>query len=101
MEILYREDGRFTMKTVSSANSAALAETSFAGQSVWTARRLATVAAAIVVLIICWQVDGVRLSTIFNRATADAFGEAPPRGGFFSLSLFFFFFFFFFFLCYV
>lgn len=62
------------MKTVSSANSAALAETSFAGQSVWTARRFAAVAATIAVLIICWQVDGVRLSAVFNRATADALG---------------------------
>jgi phosphonate transport system permease protein len=83
MEIIHRDDGGFRMKTVSSANSAALADTSFVGESVWTARRLATVAAAIAVLIICWQIDRVRLNTIFNRATAEALwtllrGLFPP-----------------------
>jgi phosphonate transport system permease protein len=71
------------MKTVPSANSAALAETSFPAQSVWTARRLTTVAAGIAVLIICWQLDGVRLSAVLNRATVDALwtllrGLFPP-----------------------
>jgi len=71
------------MKTVSSANSAALAETSFAGENVWTARKFAAVATTIAVLIICCQVDGVRLSAVFNRATVDALwallrGLFPP-----------------------
>jgi phosphonate transport system permease protein len=82
MEIIRRERDALRMKTGSSANSAALAETSFVSESVWTTRRLAAIAAAIAVLLICWQVNGVRL-TIFNRATAEALwallrGLFPP-----------------------
>jgi len=70
------------MKTVSNANSAALDNQLLSGR-VWTPRRGAALVAAVFVLVICWQIDGVRLSTVFQRSTADALwtllsGLLPP-----------------------
>jgi phosphonate transport system permease protein len=71
------------MKTVSSANSAALDNEFFLRERVLTPRRAAALVAAFVGLVICWQVDGVRLGTVFQRSTADALwtllrGLFPP-----------------------
>jgi len=70
------------MKTVSNANSAALDNQLLSGR-VWTPRRGAALVAAVFVLVICWQIDGVRLSTVFQRSTAGALwtllsGLFPP-----------------------
>src|SRR5260370_2348573 len=70
------------MKPVSKANSAALDNQLLSGR-VWTPRRGAALVAAVFVLVICWQIDGVRLSTVFQRSTAGALwtllsGLFPP-----------------------
>jgi phosphonate transport system permease protein len=71
------------MKTVSNANSAALDSELFLSGRVWTPRRGAALVTAVLVLVICWQIDGVRLSTVFQRSTAGALstllrGLFPP-----------------------
>jgi phosphonate transport system permease protein len=71
------------MKTVSNTNSAALDNEFLSGSPIWTPRRAAALAAAFAGLVICWHVDGVRLSTVFQRSTADALwtlvhGLFPP-----------------------
>ena len=71
------------MKTVSNANSAALDNEFFLRERVLTPRRAAALVVAFVGLVICWQVDGVRLGTVFQRSTADALwtllrGLFPP-----------------------
>src|SRR5258708_19273718 len=53
------------------------------GGRVGTPRRGAALVAAVFVLVICWQIDGVRLSTVFQRSTAGALwtllsGLFPP-----------------------
>jgi phosphonate transport system permease protein len=70
------------MKTVFNANSAALDSDAWY-ESIWTLRRAGIVPAAIFVLAICWQVDGVRLAALFQPATAAALwslltGLFPP-----------------------
>jgi phosphonate transport system permease protein len=71
------------MKTISNANSAALdSDFSLRGR-VWTPRRGAAAVVAALVLVLCWQVDGVRLGTVFQRSTAEALwtllrGLFPP-----------------------
>jgi len=59
------------MKTASDANLAALDNGASSGR-IWTPRRAATVLIAIFVVAISWRVDGVRLSTVFQPATAAA-----------------------------
>src|ERR1700737_2613616 len=71
------------MKTLSNANSAALDNELFLSGRFWTLRRGAAFAVAILVLVICWQVDGARLSTFFQRSTGEALwtllrGLFPP-----------------------
>lgn len=71
------------MKIVSNANSAVLDSSASFRTRVWTPRRVAAILTGILVLVICWQVDGVRLSTVFQPATADALwtllrGLFPP-----------------------
>lgn len=70
------------MKTASHANSAALDNSVFYGP-VWTPKRVAVVLTTMFVLVICWQVDGVRLATMFQPATLGALwtllrGLFPP-----------------------
>ena len=70
------------MRIVSNANSAAVSAADFSGR-LWTPRRAAAVLAGVLVLAICWQIDGVRLSTVFRAETAQAFatlirGLFPP-----------------------
>lgn len=64
-------------------NSAALDNEFSLRDRVRTPRRVAALVAAFLVLVICWQVDGVHLSTVFQRSTADALwtllrGLFPP-----------------------
>jgi phosphonate transport system permease protein len=71
------------MKTVSNANSAALDNDLFLRGRVWTPRRGAALVAAVLGLVICWQVEDVRLGSVFQRSTADALwtllrGLFPP-----------------------
>jgi phosphonate transport system permease protein len=71
------------MKTLSNANSAALDNRLLLSGRVWTPLRSAALVAAVFVLVICWQIDGVRLSTVFQRSTAEALwtllrGLFPP-----------------------
>jgi phosphonate transport system permease protein len=71
------------MKTDSNANSAALDNQLFSSGRVWTSRRCAAFVAAVCVLVICWQIDGVRFSAVFQRSTAEALwtllrGMFPP-----------------------
>jgi phosphonate transport system permease protein len=71
------------MKTLSNANSAALDNQPFLSSHVWTPRRAAALVAAVFVLVICWQIDEVRLGTIFQRSTSSALwtllrGLFPP-----------------------
>lgn len=70
------------MRIVSNANSAAVSAADFSGR-LWTPRRAAAVLAGALVVAICWQVDGVRPSTVFRAETAQAFatlirGLFPP-----------------------
>lgn len=70
------------MKTACDANSAALDNGASYGR-IWTPQRAVFVVTALFVLVICWQVDGVRLATVFQRATVDALwtllsGLFPP-----------------------
>ena len=70
------------MKFVSNANSAAINPAAFS-ERLWTPLRAAAVLAALLVLAVCWQIDGVRLSTVFRVETAQAFvtlikGLFPP-----------------------
>jgi len=70
------------MRIVSNANSAAVSAADFSGR-LWTPRRSAAVLAGALVVALCWQVDGVRLSTVFRAETAQAFatlirGLFPP-----------------------
>src|SRR6266849_7585789 len=58
------------MKTLSNANSAALDNQPFLSSRVWTPRRGAALVATVLVLVICWQIDEVRLGTIFQRSTS-------------------------------
>jgi phosphonate transport system permease protein len=67
----------------SNANSAALDSGVSYEERIWTPRRAAVVFAALFVLVICWQVDGVRLGTLFLPATFAALwtflrGLFPP-----------------------
>jgi len=71
------------MKTLSNANSAALDNQPFLSGRVWTPRRGVALVAVVFVLVICWQIDGVRLGTIFQRSTSSALwtllrGLFPP-----------------------
>ncbi len=71
------------MKTLSNANSAALDNQPFLSSRVWTPRRCAALVATVFVLVICWQIDEVRLGTIFQRSTSSALwtllcGLLPP-----------------------
>jgi phosphonate transport system permease protein len=71
------------MKTLLNANLAALDNQLLMSGRVWTPRRAVALVAALLVLVICWQIDGVRLSTVFQRATAGALwtllrGLFPP-----------------------
>lgn len=71
------------MKTFFSANSAALDNQLLMRGRVWTPRRAAALVAALLVVVICWQIDGVRFSAVFQRATAGALwtllrGLFPP-----------------------
>jgi phosphonate transport system permease protein len=71
------------MKTLSNANSAALDNQPFLGGRVWTPRRGGALVAAVFVLVICWQIDDVRLGAIFQRSTSSALwtllrGLFPP-----------------------
>ncbi len=71
------------MKIVSNANSAAL-DSSLYEERIWTPRRLAAVLAALCALVICWQADNVRLSTLFQPTTLEALwtllhGLFPPE----------------------
>ena len=61
---------RLRTESVSNVNSAALDNELFLRGRVVTPRRAAALVAAVLVLVICWEVAGVRLSTVF-------FG--PPR----------------------
>src|SRR5258708_28325483 len=68
---------------ISNANSAALDNQLCLTGRVWTPRRGVAFVTAVFVLIICWQVDSVRLSTVFQRSTAEALwtllrGLFPP-----------------------
>ncbi len=68
---------------ISNANSAALDNQLCLTGRVWTPRRGVALVTAVFVLIICWQVDSVRLSTVFQRSTAEALwtllrGLFPP-----------------------
>jgi phosphonate transport system permease protein len=70
------------MRIVSNANSVAVSAADFSGR-LWTPRRAAAVLAGALVVALCWQVDGVRLSTVFRAETAQAFatlirGLFPP-----------------------
>jgi phosphonate transport system permease protein len=65
----------------SDVNSAARDRASYEG--ILTVRRVTAALVAIFVLVICWQVDGVRLSSVFQPATATALwrllrGLFPP-----------------------
>ena len=53
-------------------NSAALDNELFVRGRFVTLRRAAALVAAVLVLAICWNVVGVRLSTVFRASTADA-----------------------------
>src|SRR5258708_40077056 len=71
------------MKTLSNANSAALDNQPFLSSRVWTPRRGTALVATVFVLVICWQIDEVRLGTIFQRSTSSALwtllcGLLPP-----------------------
>ncbi len=64
-------------------NSAALDNELFVPGRFVTLRRAASLVAAVLVLVICWNVVGVRLSTVFRVSTADALwtflrGLFPP-----------------------
>ena len=68
---------------ISNANSAALDNQLCLTGRVWTPRRGVALVTTVFVLIICWQVDSVRLSTVFQRSTAEALwtllrGLFPP-----------------------
>jgi phosphonate transport system permease protein len=70
------------MKIVSNANSAALSAADFPGHR-WTLKQAAVILGGLAVLVACWQVDGVRLSTVFRAETARALwtllrGLFPP-----------------------
>ena len=71
------------MKSLSNANSAALVDQAFLSGRVWTLKRAAALLAAVLVLVICWQMDRVQLSTLFQRSTFAALwtllrGLFPP-----------------------
>lgn len=71
------------MKTVSNANSAVLDSSASYGGRIWTPRRAIVVLTTVFVLVVCWQVDDVHLSTLFRPATAQALwallrGLFPP-----------------------
>lgn len=71
------------MKIVSNANSAALDRSVFYHERTWTLRRAAVLLTTMFVLVICWQVDGVRLGILFRPATVHALwallrGLFPP-----------------------
>ncbi len=71
------------MKSRSNANSVALDNQLLSSGRVWTPRRGAALVAVVLVLVICWQIDDVRLSTVFQRSTAEALwsllrGLFPP-----------------------
>lgn len=68
---------------VSHENSAALDSGTGYEERIWTPQRTAVLFAALLVLVICWQVDGVRLRTIFQPTTLAALwnflrGLFPP-----------------------
>jgi phosphonate transport system permease protein len=70
------------MRIVSNANSAAVSAADFS-ERLWTPRRAAAVLAGVLIVAVCWQIDGVRLSTVFRAETAQAFatlirGLFPP-----------------------
>lgn len=70
------------MMTASNANSAALDNDAYYGR-IWTPRRAALIVGVLLVLAICWQVDGVRLAALIQPATLRALwtfleGLFPP-----------------------
>jgi phosphonate transport system permease protein len=82
MPIIGRSHDGFKMKTASNANSAALDNGAYCGR-IWTPRRVVVVLTALFVLALCWQIDGVRLATVFQPATVEALwtllrGLFPP-----------------------
>jgi phosphonate transport system permease protein len=71
------------MKNVSNANLAALDNSAFFSGHVWTPRRAAAILLCLLVLVLCWQVDGVHLGSLFQLATVQALwallrGLFPP-----------------------
>jgi phosphonate transport system permease protein len=71
------------MKIVSNANSAVLDNRVSYDERIVTPRRAAIGLAGLFVLVICWQVDGIRLSTLLQPATLAALwtflrGLFPP-----------------------
>jgi phosphonate transport system permease protein len=82
MKVAGKSHNGSEMKTVSNANSVALDNGSSYGR-IWTPQRTAVILIVLVVLAICWQVDGIRLATIFQPATVHALwillrGLFPP-----------------------
>jgi len=70
------------MTTASNANLAVLDNAASLGRF-WTLRRVLVVLSGLLVLVICWQVDGVRLATMVQPATLRALwtflrGLFPP-----------------------
>lgn len=65
--------------TASNVSSAALDSDAYGGR-VWTPRRAAMAAMALLALAVCWQVEGVRLSGVFTPAALWQFlgGLFPP-----------------------
>jgi phosphonate transport system permease protein len=71
------------MRTLSNANSAALASDLFERGRLRTLRRIASLVAIVFGLATAWRIDGVQLSTVFQRSTGEALwtllrGLFPP-----------------------
>ena len=60
------------MRTLSNANSAALASDFFVRGRLWTLRRIASLVAIVFGLAAAWRIDGVQLSAVFQRSTGEA-----------------------------
>ena len=72
------------MKIASNANLAAVDNRGSCEERLWTFRRVAVVLAGLLVLVICWKVDDVRLNTLLQPATLAALwtflrGLFPPE----------------------